>query len=193
MKIIVILGIHGAGKGEQVKLLLNEGFVEDIISTGEAYRTVLNEGSRYAIYKDSYGKYVGLSERGFYVPDDVTIGLVRNELIKDKKKGFKTIALDGFPRTLPQAEALLAIMKEVGGIDLQCIYLNLPDEVALERLRQRSVKERRADDAANVQRIALYHRVTDPALRYLRETGVVKDVDDRPGIKTVHESIISVL
>ena len=78
MKIIILLGVHGSGKGEQMSLLAKEGIVEDVLSTGEAYRNVFNPKSRYYKYRNTYGKYVarGWSEKGKYPPDGEVIAMV---------------------------------------------------------------------------------------------------------------------
>lgn len=193
MKIIIILGIHGAGKGEQMKLLVDGKYVEDYISTGEVAKAVHDPVSRYYRYESLVGPYDQLLSEGKYWPDGVVNKLVRSEIERLKEEGKKIIGMEAYPRTLDQARALIEMAKEIGDVELSFIYLDLSDEIALERLAGRSTYEKRVDDAVNQKRIALYHQVTDPMIAFLRERGLVKDVDDRPPIEEVHRSIVSVL
>ena len=193
MKVVNLLGIHGAGKGEQMKLLLEKGYVEDSISTGEAFRQIHDPGSRYHVYEAVAAPYEYLLAEGKYLPDSVALEVVKGELEKDKKGGLRTVGMEGFPRTLEQARALLEVAEEIGEIDFVFIYLDLPDEIALERLANRGTYERRSDDAANGKRIALYHEVTDPMIDYLRSIGKVVEVDDKPAIEVVHKTITDLL
>lgn len=193
MKIIILLGIHGAGKGEQMKLLIDKGYVEDYIGTGEAFRNIHNTASRYFKYEGLVKPYEHLLSEGKYIPDDVTIGIVKQELETDQRRGFKAIGMEGFPRTLNQAKALLQIVKEIGDLQLQFIYLDLSDDIALKRLAERASYEKRSTDAVDQKRIVLYHEVTGPMIRYLRDQSLVKDVDDLPPVEEVHKSIIELI
>ena len=196
MKIIILLGVHGSGKGEQMSLLAKEGIVEDVLSTGEAYRNVFNPKSRYYKYRNTYGKYVarGWSEKGKYPPDGEVIAMVKDLLEIEKKKGYKVIGMEGYPRRIGQAQALLKMCKEIGDIQIQCIYLDLSDEEGLKRILHRDTYNKHGESLeANKKRIALYHRVTDRAIDFLRSKGLVTDVNDNPPIKKVHDLIVKAL
>lgn len=193
MKIIILLGIHGSGKGEQMKRLLERGIVQDAISTGEAFRSLSNPDSRYHPYEAVAAPFLHLYAQGKYFPDSVALEIVKGEVEKDKEKKIKVIGMEGFPRTLPQAQSLVEMVNKIGGTEMQFIYLDLPDEVALARLKNRSLYDKRDTDAVDTKRIALYHEVTDPMILYLRGLGLVKDVDDRPGIEEVHSLIVKAI
>lgn len=194
MKIIILLGVHGAGKGEQMRLLLGRKFIEDHISTGEAYRNVHNPSSRYYEFRETFGKYVGVSEKGKYVPDEVTNQMVRKILKEEKEKGYQVIGMEGYPRTLVQAKAFLEMIKEIGDISVQFIFLDLGDKEAIERIIHRDTYDVHGESLeANKKRIALYHEVTDPMIAFLKEEGLVKNVDDVPPIEEVHQLVLKAI
>lgn len=192
MKIIILLGVHGSGKGEQMTLLAKKGIVEDVISTGEAYRNVFNPKSRYYKYRNTYGKYVGYSEKGKYPPDKEVNDMVKDILQEEKRRSYEVIGMEGYPRRVGQAQALLKMARELGDIEIQCLYLDLSDEDGLKRIMHRDTYDKHGESLeANKKRITLYHRVTDRAIAYLREKGLVTDVDDRPPIEEVHKLILA--
>ena len=124
------MGPPGAGKGSVAKLLLKEfGFVH--ISTGDMFREVIKSGSELGKLADSY------ISKGHLVPDDVTISIVKERLSQDDiAKGF---LLDGFPRTLPQAEALEALSKEINRPIETVINLNCDTQELIRRISGRRV------------------------------------------------------
>jgi adenylate kinase len=110
-------------------------------------------------------------DRGDLVSDDPMIELVRNRLeLPDTENGF---ILDGFPRTTVQAEALDSILSDIGRSFSVVFALQIPDEVAFERLRKRAELEGRADDTdeAIQRRLDNYHRETEPLIEYYRTRG----------------------
>lgn len=130
IKNIILMGPPGAGKGSVAKLLLKEfGFVH--ISTGDMFREVIKSGSELGKLADSY------ISKGHLVPDDVTISIVKERLSQDDiAKGF---LLDGFPRTLPQAEALEALSKEINRPIEAVINLNCHTQELIRRISGRRV------------------------------------------------------
>ena len=130
IKNIILMGPPGAGKGSVAKLLLKEfGFVH--ISTGDMFREVIKSGSELGKLADSY------ISKGHLVPDDVTISIVKERLSQDDiAKGF---LLDGFPRTLPQAEALEALSKEINCPIEAVINLNCDTQELIRRISGRRV------------------------------------------------------
>ena len=130
IKNIILMGPPGAGKGSVAKLLLKEfGFVH--ISTGDMFREVIKSGSELGKLADSY------ISKGHLVPDDVTISIVKERLSQDDiAKGF---LLDGFPRTLPQAEALEALSKEINRPIEAVINLNCDTQELIRRISGRRV------------------------------------------------------
>ena len=130
IKNIILMGPPGAGKGSVAKLLLKEfGFVH--ISTGDMFREAIKSGSELGKLADSY------ISKGHLVPDDVTISIVKERLSQDDiAKGF---LLDGFPRTLPQAEALEALSKEINRPIEAVINLNCDTQELIRRISGRRV------------------------------------------------------
>lgn len=102
---IVLMGLPGAGKGTQAEKIVNKYEIPHI-STGDMFRAAISQGTELGLKAKSY------MDQGALVPDEVTIGIVRERLAqKDCENGF---LLDGFPRTVPQAEALDNILEELG-------------------------------------------------------------------------------
>jgi adenylate kinase len=124
------MGPPGAGKGTQAKKLIAKYGIPHI-STGDMFREAIKEGTPLGKLAASY------INDGHLVPDDVTIGLVKERLSKDDcAKGF---LLDGFPRTIPQAEALEAISKEIGREISHVIDIETPKEELVRRICGRRV------------------------------------------------------
>jgi adenylate kinase len=128
---------------------------------------------RAAIADDSeLGRRVRpIMESGELVPDDLMIELIRERLqASDAENGF---ILDGFPRTMPQAEALDSMLTEIGRPLSIVFVLNVPDDVAIERLHKRAEEEGRADDTPEAikKRIELYHQETEPLVSHYRLAG----------------------
>jgi adenylate kinase len=161
---ILLLGPQGAGKGTQAKRIAGEYAIAHIAS-GEILRAEMDAGTELGRrVKDVY-------DRGDLVSDDLMIELIRTRLEKpDTESGF---VLDGFPRTTVQAEALDEMFAEIGRSFSVVFALQIPDKVAFERLRKRSVVEGRADDTdeAIQRRLDNYHRETEPLIEYYRVRG----------------------
>ena len=161
---VLLLGPQGAGKGTQAARIAAEYGIPHIAS-GEILRAEMAAGTELGErVKDVY-------DRGDLVSDDLMIELVRNRLEQpDTENGF---ILDGFPRTTVQAEALDSILSDIGRGFSVVFALQIPDEVAFERLRRRAELEGRADDTdeAIKRRLDNYHRETEPLIEYYRTRG----------------------
>src|SRR6266705_2025648 len=161
---VLLLGPQGAGKGTQAKRISAEYGIPHIAS-GEILRAEMNAGTDLGHrVKDVY-------DRGDLVSDDLMIELIRNRLEQpDTESGF---ILDGFPRTIVQAEALDSMFAEIGRNFNVAFALQIPDGVAFERLRKRAELEGRADDTdeAIQRRLDNYHRETEPLIEYYRTRG----------------------
>ena len=161
---VLLLGVQGAGKGTQAKRIASD-FDLAHIATGEMLRDAIAEGSEL-------GRRVQpILESGELVPDDLMIELIRERLqSEDAENGF---VLDGFPRTMTQAEALDSMLAEVGRPLSVVFVLQVPDEVAVERLHRRAEEEGRADDTPEAieKRLELYHRETEPLVGHYRLLG----------------------
>ncbi len=161
---VLLLGPQGAGKGTQATRISAEYGIPHIAS-GEILRAEMDAGTEL-------GERVQETiERGDLVSDDLMIELIRNRLEQpDTESGF---VLDGFPRTTVQAEALDSMFADIGRNFSVAFALQIPDEVAFERLRRRSELEGRADDTdeAIQRRLDNYHRETEPLIEYYRTRG----------------------
>jgi adenylate kinase len=171
---ILLLGPQGAGKGTQAKRIAAEYGIPHIAS-GDMLRDAIAAGTEL-------GRLVQpVYDRGDLVPDELMIGLIRERLSQpDAGEGF---ALDGFPRTMAQADALDAMLHEIGR-ELDIVFeLQLPDDVAFERLLKRARDEGRTDDTPAVirKRLANYHELTAPLVGYYRAKGNLVGIHaDRP-------------
>lgn len=176
---VLILGPQGSGKGTQAKrIAAARGGAH--VATGDILRAAVANGTEL-------GRQVApILERGDLVPDDLMIDLIRDRL--DSEDAF---VLDGFPRTLPQAEALDAMLEEIGKPLDAVILLEVPDEVATERLHGRALEEGRVDDSPEVihNRLRLYHELTEPVVERYRRNGTLVAVDGEGTIESVGAEI----
>jgi len=161
---LLLLGVQGSGKGTQAKRLAAEYGLEHL-STGDMLRQAIAEGTEL-------GRRVKpILEAGDLVPDDLMIELIRKRLeAPEAAVGF---ILDGFPRTMAQADALDSMLAEIDRPLSVVLELQVPDDVAIKRLRKRAVEEGRSDDTpeAIANRIDLYHRETKPLVSHYRLAG----------------------
>lgn len=171
---ILLLGPQGSGKGTQAKRISAEYGIPHV-ATGDMLRETIAAGTELG------RKVKPILARGDLVPDEDMISLIRERLSRDDTaEGF---VLDGFPRTMAQAEALDAMLREIGR-ELTIVFeLQLPEEVCLERLLRRARLEGRVDDTPEVvkHRLELYHRETEPLIEHYRATGKLVGIHaDRP-------------
>ena len=200
---IILMGPPGAGKGTQAKKLIAK-FDIPHISTGDMFREAMKEGTPLGKLAQKY------INDGHLVPDDVTIGLVKERLSKDDcAKGF---LLDGFPRTIPQADALEEISKEIGRKITHVINIDTPVEELVRRICGRRVckvcgapfhvinippkKEgicdicggelvQRPDDneEALLVRLDHYNKQTAPLLEYYKNKGLLTTFDGSSSVE----------
>jgi adenylate kinase len=161
---LLVLGPQGSGKGTQAaRLSASHGIPH--VSTGDMFRAAIAAGT-------PLGRRVEpILAAGELVPDELTVALIRERLSQaDAAAGF---VLDGFPRTLDQAEALDAMLAEIGRALDAVLFFDLADAVALERLLGRAQEEERPDDTPEViaRRLAIYHEQTEPVVERYRATG----------------------
>jgi adenylate kinase len=171
---VLLLGVQGSGKGTQAKRLASEYGLAHL-STGDILRQAIAEGTEL-------GRRVKpIYDRGDLVPDDLMIELIRERLQSpEAANGF---ILDGFPRTMAQADALDSMLAEIERPLAVVFELQVPDKVAIERLRKRAAEEGRSDDTpeAIAKRIALYHEQTKPLVSHYRLAGNLVGIHgDRP-------------
>lgn len=180
---ILILGPQGSGKGTQaIRLAAAHGVPH--VATGDILRAAVAGGTEL-------GRRVRpILEAGDLVPDELMVDLIRERLADED--GF---VLDGFPRTLHQAEALDAMLGEIGKPLDAALLLEVTDEVATERMHGRAVAEGRADDTPDVieNRLRLYHELTGPVVERYRGAGRLLEIDGEQAVDDVFAAIESSL
>ena len=187
MKYYVLFGPPGAGKGTQATAMV-ERYNLHHISTGALLRKEITAGTELGILAKS------LIEKGCLVPDEVVEGMIENEF--NTVKGVDGFLLDGFPRTLPQAEALDQILAKTGTEVTATVSLMIPDNMIMERIKGRALKEGRADDASEDiinNRIVTYHNQTEPLIEYYTKAARYHEIDGTGTIEEVQTRIFEVM
>lgn len=210
---IIIMGLPGAGKGTQAAKIIKKHSIPHI-STGDMFRLAIKN-------ETDLGKQAkAFMDQGELVPDEVTVGIVKERLSQsDAKGGF---LLDGFPRTIEQAEALNKIMEDLGSQIDQTINIDVPEEELMNRLTGRRIcgtcgatyhlvfnppKEegicdldggklyQREDDNPDTvaNRLEVNIKQTTPLLNFYKELGVLSTVDGSKDIDEVFEEIDEIL
>ncbi|MBO7118021.1 MAG: adenylate kinase [Bacteroidales bacterium] len=171
MKYYILFGPPGAGKGTHSGAI-SEKYNLKHISTGELLRAEIAAGTELG------QKAKSLISVGALVPDEVVEGMIENAF--DTIKGVDGFLLDGFPRTLAQAEALDAILAKRGESVTAVVSIMIPDELIYKRIEGRALIEGRADDADRSiikHRIDTYHSQTEPLIAFYKEQGKYYEVD----------------
>lgn len=209
MKQVVFLGAPGSGKGTQAKRL-SEALGIPHISTGDMLRDAVSRGTELGKQAEPIMKSGGL------VSDDLMIGIIADRLkADDAKSGF---ILDGFPRTVAQAEKLDSILSGNGSDGMRVLYLLVPDEVIVGRIAARrscpscgavfhlennppkvagicdscgAALVARPDDTEEAvrKRLDAFHRQTVPVVDYYRAKSVIREIDGTTPVETVFEEI----
>ena len=209
----VFLGLPGAGKGTQARIL-SERLDIPQISTGDILREHVQEGSRLGIEARTY------MDRGEYVPDALVVRMVEERLGEsDASKGF---ILDGFPRTVRQAQALEVALAEMGTPLTAVVKFTISDPTAIRRITGRytcptckrtyhqewkppandlvcdvdgtPLEKRSDEDELTVKRrLAIYREQTEPLERYYEERGLLREVDAEALMDSVTESMLAAL
>lgn len=171
---VVLLGPPGAGKGTQAQVLCQRLGVP-AISTGDMLREAVSEGSELG------RKVQDIMASGALVDDGTMAEVVRERLAKpDTGGGF---LLDGYPRTLPQAETLAGILRELGKELDAVLLVDVPED----ELVRRTLLRGRADDKEDVirERLRVYREKTEPLIGYYRQRGLLRELDGNRPIEEV--------
>ena len=210
---IVMLGGPGAGKGTQAKLIAEKYSIPHI-STGDIFRANIKEGTELGKKAKTF------MDAGALVPDELVVDLVADRLTwDDAKDGF---VLDGFPRTIPQAQALTSALADMGSALDVAIDIEVPDQVIIDRMGGRracvtcgatyhvvnippKVEGKcdtcgsdlilRDDDKPETvkKRLDVYHEQTQPLIDYYKEQSVIREVDGTVSMDDVFAAIAAIL
>ena len=210
---IIMLGAPGAGKGSQASRIANEYHLPHI-STGDIFRANLKEETELGKQAKSF------MDKGELVPDDITIAMLLDRIHKeDCKNGY---ILDGFPRTIPQAEALKeALAKQGEKIDL-ALDVEAPDDLIIQRMAGRrtcpncsaiyhtetlkpkkegicdlcgaELVQRKDDNEETVKnRLKIYHEMTEPLISYYKKENILEEVDGMEKLDAVFEKVKEII
>ncbi len=210
---IIMLGAPGAGKGTQAKQIAGKYSIPHI-STGDIFRANIKNGTELGKKAKEY------MDQGLLVPDELTCDLVVDRIGQDDcKNGF---VLDGFPRTIPQAEALTDALNKLGEKMDYAIDVDVPDENIVKRMSGRRAcldcgatyhvvsippkKEGICDACGNKlvlrdddkpetvqKRLDVYHEQTQPLIDYYKKAGILKSVDGTQPMEDVFAEIVKIL
>ncbi|MGN6710610.1 Adenylate kinase [Anaerocolumna jejuensis DSM 15929] len=210
---IIMLGAPGAGKGTQAKRIA-EKFAIPHISTGDIFRANIKNGTELG------KKAKGYMDQGLLVPDELVVDLVVDRIKQDDcEKGY---ILDGFPRTIPQAEALDAALSAISEKVDYAVNVEVPDSDIVDRMSGRraclncgatyhivniptkvegicdvcgSEIVLREDDKPEtvLKRLEVYHNQTQPLIDYYSKQGILKEVDGRKTMSDTFEDILKIL
>ena len=210
---IVMLGAPGAGKGTQAIKIADKYDIPHI-STGDIFRANIKGGTELGQKAKSY------IDKGELVPDEVTIGMLLDRIAQDDcKNGY---VLDGFPRTIPQAESLTEALKSQSDQIDFALNIDVPDEAIIERMSGRRACPKcgatyhivyaapktenicdkcgteliiRSDDKPETvkDRLNVYHQQTEPLIAYYKTAGVLREVDGTQELPKVFEDVVAIL
>ena len=175
---LLIVGPPGAGKGTQAVRIAEELSIP-AISTGDIFRANVSQETELGVLAKSY------MDKGEYVPDTVTNDMVRDRLgQEDAQAGF---LLDGYPRTLPQVEALDGMLSELGIALDRVLLLEVQTEEVVARLVERGREQGRSDDTEETirRRIEVYSEQTAPLIDVFDQRGILRRVDGMASIDEV--------
>ena len=179
---IILFGPPGIGKGTQAEKISSEYNIPKI-STGDILRKAIESGTRLGMSAKK------LMDKGELVPDKIVLGIVEDRIEEDDcSNGF---ILDGFPRTIPQAEGLTHLMKSLNFPQCKCIEIQVPDEIIVERLLMRG----RNDDAEDTirRRLQIYKNQTAPVKDYYDKNNNFFQVNGNKAIDEVFKDITAIL
>lgn len=210
---IIMLGAPGAGKGTQAKMIADKYGIPHV-STGDIFRANIKNGTELGMEAKKY------MDQGLLVPDELTVKILLDRVAQEDCAGG--YVLDGFPRTIPQAEVLDKALSELGDAIDYAINVDVPDENIVKRMSGRRAclacgatyhiehippKEEgvcdkcgqslvlRDDDRPDtvLNRLKVYHDQTQPLIDFYTEKGVLKTVDGTVDMKDVFAAIAAIL
>lgn len=210
---IIMLGAPGAGKGTQAKMIAGKYAIPHI-STGDIFRANISQGTELGMEAKKY------MDQGLLVPDELTVKILLDRVAQDDcKNGY---VLDGFPRTIPQAEVLDKALTEPGDKVDYAINVDVPDENIITRMSGRRAclkcgatyhvkyNAPRVEDVCDAcgdklvlrdddqpetvkKRLNVYHDQTQPLIEYYNKKDILKEVDGTADMKDVFNAIVAIL
>ncbi len=176
---LILFGPPGVGKGTQAERLRDHYHLHHI-STGDILRAAVKDGTNLGLEAKRY------MDSGGLVPDEVIIGLVKEVLVKDQAEG-KGFLLDGFPRTVAQAQALENLFGDLAIADVRIVSLEAPEDELVQRLVKRGIDSGRSDDteATIRHRLEVYNEQTSPVQDFYKKHREVANVDGLGGVDEI--------
>ena len=187
MKNIVIFGAPGSGKGTQSDLMI-EHYGLGHISTGDVLRNEIKNGTEL-------GKTAqGFIDNGQLIPDDLMVSILAKKY-DEFGRGHKGVIFDGFPRTIPQAEALKKMLDERGDKVAAMIELDVPEDELMRRLIKRGQESGRADDNEETikKRLVVYHSQTQPLIEWYKKEGLHHHINGSGTLERIFGDIQNVI
>ena len=181
---IVIFGAPGSGKGTQSENLIKH-YELFHISTGDVLRDHIKRGTELGKTAKQY------IDQGQLIPDEVMIGILAQVIDDNKEAAQNGVIFDGFPRTIPQAEALETLLNERGTSVSAVVGLEVPEQELIDRLVKRGQMSGRSDDNEETikKRLAVYHNQTSPLQEFYKEKGLYKAIKGTGTIDGIFEDI----
>jgi adenylate kinase len=187
MKNIVIFGAPGSGKGTQSDLMI-EHYGLGHISTGDVLREEIKKGTELGKTAQRY------IDGGNLIPDDLMVSILA-KVYDGFGRGHKGVIFDGFPRTIPQAEALKQMLSERGDKVAAMLELDVPEDELMKRLLLRGQQSGRADDNEETikKRLVVYHSQTQPLIEWYRQEGIHHHINGLGELDRIFEDICKVV
>ena len=187
MKNIVIFGAPGSGKGTQSDLMIEHYGLEHI-STGDVHRSEMKKGTELG------NTAKGFIDNGQLIPDELMIDILAS-VYDSFGRSHKGVIFDGFPRTIPQAEALKKMLDERGDKVAAMIELDVPEDELMKRLIKRGQESGRADDNEETikKRLVVYHQQTQPLIEWYKKEGLHHHIDGLGTLERIFADIKSII
>ena len=187
MRNIVIFGAPGSGKGTQSDLII-ERFALGHISTGDVLRNEIKNGSELGKTAAAY------IDKGQLIPDELMVSILAS-VYDGFGPAHNGVIFDGFPRTIPQAEALKQMLSERGHSIAAMIELDVPEEELMKRLLLRGQQSGRSDDNEETirKRLAVYHSQTAPLIEWYKQEGIHHHIDGLGDLQRIFNDIAAVI
>lgn len=185
---LVIFGAPGSGKGTQSEKLIDRYHLHHI-STGEVLRDHIARGTELGRTADRY------ISQGQLIPDELMLRVLEHELDNNADKAAEGVIFDGFPRTIPQAQALKDMMKRRGQEIHAVIGLEVPEDQLMDRMVLRGKESGRSDDNPETirKRLAVYHKQTQPLRDYYVGEGMYLPIQGDGSVDQVFDRVIAAL